>query len=1310
MEAYIDVPRATKAILAPWRIWWANKNFKEYLEGFVAALKEVPLRAASTGPPSVAHDLPTKPHHKGFVSVSDLFRHDAPDTDKVPESAIHGFVTKPRVETVERKELDGIIDFLDSQASYQYERNYLYELRQSLSSLKSFSHNNLVEEDVSTTLLQDHLARCESRHKDVCNSLRSVVQPFSKISKLHSPRDLVEAVLSEGGSQPRISPVLFLQQLRNSSWSKLTTTWKSAIVNYGLAVADLQKARRLIRSQNDPVDLLRELENRGYENWSPHDHPEWLLIECESQITIREVQQQIAQQMISGEENAVMQLNMGEGKSSVIVPIVAATLGDGSKLVRIIVAKPQARQMYQMLSTKLSSLVNRPVYQLPFSRDVKIDTGRFAAIHQLLLRCQKEGGILLVQPEHLLSFQLMELEVELESRPELAKQMKTIRLFFESHARDVVDESDENFNVKFELIYTLGQQRSVENSPDRWTIVQEVLGLVHRFATEVEEELPQSIDLDKRYGYRFPVVRILRRDAEDAILSRIAGFICETGITGFPIAYQPPLIRNAVRRYITQRKLAVAEVEAVEHSRFWNGNVMNHALLLRGLLAGGVLAFALSQKRWRVNYGLDSNREKKTRLAISYKAKDNPAPRSEFSHPDIIVVLTCLSYYYGGLGDQALFDSLELLTRSDNADSDKAAIDFYLHRIVFPQELREFPYKLSASGWDLGKKKTHITTGFSGTNDSRYILPLDIMQLNLPEQNHTNALVLENLLCPENGITLMTNEMVGATFHSQYLLETLENMDSRPRVILDVGAQVVDLTNMELARAWLRQYADDGNTQAVIFFNDFDEIVVMDKSGKVEELQTSPFADQIDQCLVFLDEGHTRGTDLRLPTNYQAAVTLGSHLTKDRLVQACMRMRKLGRGQSVVFFVPREIEQKIRVPQAKDPSSSTDITVADVICWAITETCTDLRKAVPLWLRQGLRFTEQQARWEVLKIQTGGASRLEYVKQFMEDEAQSLDKRYRPHQANSDIFSMIKRIDPHTTTAFESRCVEFGLDELQDSSINEEQERELSPELEQELQAVMPPQAKPAEHQVHPGLKEFILSGVYPKPSFQPAFSSLATTSAAQHLDVSAFPSNVVVTHDFAQTVDEVLGHVEFSDSFQKPVRWILSVQRNPSILVIVSPYEVQQLLPAIEQSKHVAQHLYSPRTNLGYKSLDNLDLYIMSGIRLLRQVPRHTIVLLCQFSGQLYLSSFEDYVQLCESLGLAWKPGNNEVMIGPDGFILPGPAKGNIGSGPNFSKSPVPFLKALVANVRQNSGDIGKTHMGRILDETRLLESDFYP
>ncbi|KAJ4176651.1 hypothetical protein NW767_015379 [Fusarium falciforme] len=393
---------------------------------------------------------------------------------------------------------------------------------------------------------------------------------------------------------------------------------------------------------------------------------------------------------------------------------------------------------------------------------------------------------------------------------------------------------------------------------------------------------------------------------------------------GFPIAHQLPTVRNAVRRYITQWDLPGEEIETVEKSSFWHERTISHMLLLRGLFAAGILAFAFVQKRWRVNYGLDPNRATKTKLVVPFRAKDNPTPRSEFSHPDVVIVLTCLTYYYGGLDNEALFAAFDLLVRSDNADLEyqewvktaptipeafkhlqgvnlkdhaqcvseifphirysKAAIDYYLCRMVFAKESREFPHKLSASGWDLGKKKQNPTTGFSGTNDSRYVLPLDMKQLDLPEQNHTNALVLGYLLQPGDTIALVRPGVEGASLGSKSLLDMVTNMDSNTRVILDVGAQVIEFTNFEFSKEWLKCYEGDEHTQAVIFFNDSDEIVVLDRSGKVEELQTSPFADQLDQCLVFFDEAHTRGTDLRLPANYQAAVTLGASLTKDRLL------------------------------------------------------------------------------------------------------------------------------------------------------------------------------------------------------------------------------------------------------------------------------------------------------------------------------------------------------------------------------------------------------------------------------------------
>lgn len=45
----------------------------------------------------------------------------------------------------------------------------------------------------------------------------------------------------------------------------------------------------------------------------------------------------------------VLQLNMGEGKSHVIVPLVAAALADSKTLARVVVLKPLAGQMFHLL-------------------------------------------------------------------------------------------------------------------------------------------------------------------------------------------------------------------------------------------------------------------------------------------------------------------------------------------------------------------------------------------------------------------------------------------------------------------------------------------------------------------------------------------------------------------------------------------------------------------------------------------------------------------------------------------------------------------------------------------------------------------------------------------------------------------------------------------------------------------------------------------------------------------------------------------------------------------------------------------------
>src|SRR5690606_21313233 len=152
--------------------------------------------------------------------------------------------------------------------------------------------------------------------------------------------------------------------LRVNLFRKLSPAWQDAIIDYALAFSDLQHARRLSKMAKDITnskeDLLAEISNSGHTNWEPKEKPEWLLFEIENNIRIRSTQICVANSMMHPSEgtNSVVLFPIGKGKTSVVVPIVASTLADGSKLVRVFVLKPLASQMFDILRVKLGGMLD----------------------------------------------------------------------------------------------------------------------------------------------------------------------------------------------------------------------------------------------------------------------------------------------------------------------------------------------------------------------------------------------------------------------------------------------------------------------------------------------------------------------------------------------------------------------------------------------------------------------------------------------------------------------------------------------------------------------------------------------------------------------------------------------------------------------------------------------------------------------------------------------------------------------------------------------------------------------------------------
>lgn len=414
-------------------------------------------------------------------------------------------------------------------------------------------------------------------------------------------------------------------------------------------------------------------------------------------------------------------------------------------------------------------------------------------------------------------------------------------------------------------------------------------------------------------------------------------------------------------------------------------------------------------------------------------------------------------------------------------------------------------------------------------------------------------------------------------------------------------------------------------------------------------------------------------------------------------------MRKLGRGQSVIFCVPEEIETKIRTMKQYSPVDN--ITVSDILAWAISETLADIRNAMPLWATQGRSFFRQQTIWSQAETSHGGYHMEQgLAEKFLEDEAESLETRYRPGSR-----SAASQQDLPTDNAFldqiSQRYAGFQNLDFTASNLQEEQERELAPEIEQERQPERAAAATPLEHSLDPAVRSLVKTGTVDMGTrvFLWAFEALGSTSAAAEMDVSKFPQGLLVTRDYALTVKGSELKTKCMDDFQRDVQWVLTTSRRANMIVL-SPFEANELMDEIQNSNAVVLHLYSPRQNKGYAPIDHLQLYTVSSVPSPQQIPRRLLIELNIFAGQLYFQSFAEYQEVCNYLRLASSEPEDGMVVGADGFMKsPDEAVQGI-----FTDSPVMFLKMLMNRVRRNCEGIESTHVGKVLDGVLLTEDDF--
>ncbi|KAH0338328.1 hypothetical protein KCU81_g7698, partial [Aureobasidium melanogenum] len=1193
---------------------------------------------------------------------------------------------------------------------------------------------------------------------DFCSDLLDSVK--AQLQAIHhdlGPSGSAETILANADLWPRTSESALLSYLSSAKISKLAPAWKATLLNFAEKIASLQRAERMLRSAKlqDYRTLCKELETPGREGWSLHEHPSWLLLEIENNITIRPLQAKVAKEMMSPSSgaNSVMQLNMGEGKSSVIIPMLATALADGHHLVRVVVLKSLLRQTEQVLLQRLGNLLGHRICHIPFSRKTRIDGETICGMSEIATDFCSNRGVMVALPEEILSMKLMTRE-KIVSDKDLAAAILDLQNSLKNICRDIIDESDEILGIRSQLIYPVGSQHMLDGKDDRWLVAQGVLRQVKHHALSLSKQFPSEINatMGKK---SIPDINFLDPAVFYRLLDLLVDDALEGQIAGVALHYFSVEDKIAIRNFIHYREVSKQDL-ATLHKNCIGSSHWNTILILRGLFARDILSFVLLRKRWLVEYGLDPAR---CLMAVPYQAKGVPTQNSEFGHADVGVVLTCLSYYYTGLSMAQVEDCFRILLKDTNAQDiytgwalasnlpanfssldsinldDRLlcqkslfpklqytleCIDFFLNQVVFPKEGKEFSKRLSASGWDIPSSSASldlVTTGFSGTNDSRVILPYSIEQQDLDELQHTNAMVLNLLLRPENQKYIHGGSDQGGKLSVTELLKLISQQKPVIDVLIDVGAQVLEATNLELVQQWLRCRTD---AKAAVYFDERDEPMVLDHRGVVTSLRISPFSGKLGGCLIYMDEVHTRGIDLAIPIGAHAAVTLGPRLVKDRLTQACMRLRQLGKGHSLCFIAPTEVHRSIL--DLKGCDDETNLSSYDVLAWSMNQTCQSLEAAKPLRAMQGLEYSRQQkiiseylpANLSSTSLAADEVRSRQFWNEIQEDESRSLERLYGVQEEHIGALQRLldrKSSDPmmqHLVGEYDS----MNKAAIEDCDVDNEQERELSHEIERQVKVELPPPAPPRQHAISEGVRRYIDTGNFSDLAMcgvKRAFKAMEDTSAAhtleqQQIDPGVF--NVFVSQDFWHTVE--LPQSSSRDQYMRPVNWILRSTEH-TYLLIISPFEANELLPQIKRSMKIRLHTYAPRMVRAMVSFSDLNFYTPNARSSDLSFPIAGVRALNLFAGSLYLDSKAEYEALCSGLGLITQHHYAEgVSVQSDGFVAPQDRK-RIGClGPcYFSKSPLPFLKELFV-LRRNGQGFGHTHMGHLLGGRELRADAF--
>jgi hypothetical protein len=881
---------------------------------------------------------------------------------------------------------------------------------------------------------------------------------------------------------------------------------------------------------------------------------------------------------------------------------------------------------------------------------VKLTINDVLRMYQGLLRCERNGGAVLVAPEHRLSLQLKWHELRLSEKGSGANaaSLKQIRdeleLLHSLPYHDIFDESDEELRHQFQLIYAWGGCKPLPAGPERWIAAEALLREIQR--NPEAKEILATPDVSKRqerqptHGQNILAgnlddIRLLPGKPLEKVLEDLKRRLAK-GVLDDPLYemlwMRPQGQKHQMHDGIIEFVTDPSGLDLASFRKRWKEGMgdeiksvqCDHLLALRGMLACGLLVHCLS-RRHRVDYGIDLRRGDTRRTAVPYRGSDTPSDRAEYAQPDLLILLTLLSYYHNGLtreqikeatctllecGPQEQKDQYKLwldsasqmmneeqkqaLNSVDKLDLkseplldmlhtlyqyNMAAVNYWLNSCVFPRETMQFPSRLVSNAFNLTDKHNPKgkVIGFSGTKDNSLLLPLHVKQSKSPykETEAIDGKMLELVLLKGARVECQPPESLSTSL-AEYVLDLAVKNGSS--ALIDAGAAMAGLTNSEVAERILKLLPEpqDSDLSGVVFFETTtNSWYVLERSGSKVSLGSSPIHEK--DAFVFFDESHCRGVDMKLKPRAQATLTIGPGICKDKVMQAAGRMRKLAYGQTLVLFVPAELVLKIRSAN-KNLRADTTLSTLHVLNWVMHNTVNTTAEGLPAWASQGSHFyTTQNPKARLI------------------DENLKLEGLYGGKIAECTVYEHVKRgqakdcervkqlrLEPEGILEEELKVLEesartYGSDIfIASSGLDEECERELENEREREREKEPQyPRCAPQTPSVwdfnellktKPHPSELRILGIMPLHEAMDPVKRLFDPQLSQ---INWKHSGIYVTHNFFGSVTNDLG-AKLNDNghYMRPVQWIITFQSYSECCLLLSEWEAENVLKILWNRK----------------------------------------------------------------------------------------------------------------------------------------------